>query len=249
MDASPLSTLSLELRMKIYGYVVESDEPVHVLPRGLVSKKQWRFSRCPETVFRQSSSCRCNSKGARIDSLLRTCQQIRDEAIQVMFTSNVILFDATSAGTFYEFVKTFRTMFHYLQSMVITFRDSAFMLIQAFINSYKAFCSHAVRLRHLKVYSMAYPTLNERSEAYELDRYRLLSPLHLDTAEVRIVPLVHLRSTTKHPFVDLQDRAERILLSEKDQTSEVKSFEEVCAEKECEQVRKHQIHASETDNV
>jgi hypothetical protein len=71
MEASPFSKLLLELRIKIYGYDVASDDPIHIRDGGAGS---WQFGQCSLEAFNNSTYCECKIKGVRVDPLLSTCK-------------------------------------------------------------------------------------------------------------------------------------------------------------------------------
>jgi hypothetical protein len=238
MEASPLAKLSLELRRKIYGLVVAVEKPVHIFQVAPLHNYEWHFICCKEPSWDGMAgivNCGCKDEGTRIDAILKTCRQIRDEAIQVMFTSNTILFDPGFYLDLEYFVKSFGTLVQYIRSMILIYNRRPELNADATIKDYSTFCSRATQLRHLKVYCLV-PFLSPSDktlEQYTLDRFRLLSSLQLKTATVSIKSKSSNSSTAM--ALALEKRAQDMLLSCEDHSSGIMTIAKFRAAQESKQ--------------
>jgi hypothetical protein len=216
MDASPLAMLSLELRMKIYGDVVNVKEPIHVIATGDPSNSEWKFLRCDTDYPPMIFGCDRVKANDRLDAILMTCKQIRDEALREMFTSNVVRFDVTRDTMFSKWIGTLRHWLKYIKSMIIALPSSVGYVYDDTISIFRAFCSAAAPLRHLTILAFV---RNELAETM-LDRFRLLSALNLTTATVQVSPLGQISSESR---TAMEQRVQKILTSG-DVSARVKAF-------------------------
>jgi hypothetical protein len=143
MEASPFSKLSPELRIKIDGYVVASDDPIHIRDGGAGS---WQFRQCSLKAFNNSTYCKCNIKGVCVDPLLSTCKQIRDEAAQVVSNLNQILFEVELPGLFGRLLKSFAHLVQYISSLVLAFDRPYYTPNDTLLEHFRTLCTQAVRV-------------------------------------------------------------------------------------------------------
>jgi hypothetical protein len=135
-----------------------------------------------------------------------------------VFSSNQILFEAELPGLFGRLLESFGHLVQHISSLVLTFDRPYYTPNDTLLEHFRTLCSRAVLVRHLTIYTKIYELEHDKeNEHLALNGIRPFCGLNLETAQVFMTNGDGYQSP-KPSIVSLQHHAEKLLLSDEDQS-------------------------------